>query len=105
MQVAVAKRGLRIGDEEEVAKFYDQRFRSCQQSACKVIAKAWIKLIAPKKQTNHPYTGKDEKAPDWWPKPWGTTREEKIRHKEPDHLHKHGTFSLTFGLLLGAVLT
>lgn len=87
-----SKRGLKIGDSQEVWKLYDQRFRNCQQTACKLIAKAWVKVVEPKKQTNHPYTGSDEKAPDWWPKPWGPTKEQKVRHKEPDHLYKRGEF-------------
>lgn len=87
-----SKRGLKIGDSTEVWKLYDQRFRNCQQTACKLIAKAWVKVVEPKKQTNHPYTGSDEKAPDWWPKPWGPTKEQKVRHKEPDHLYKRGEF-------------
>lgn len=94
VQVVVAKRGLRIGNNEDVWKFYEQRFKSIQQTACKTIAKAWIKLIAPKKQSNHPYTGQEAKAPDWWPKPTGSTKEERVRHKEPDHLHKPGTLLL-----------
>ncbi|KAF9874043.1 ydr124wp-like protein [Colletotrichum karsti] len=81
-------RNLRIGNEKDVWDFYEQRFKNCQQTACKLIAKAWVKVVEPKKQTNHPYTGQDEKAPDWWPKPWGPTKEEKVRHKEPDHLYK-----------------
>ncbi|KAH7349424.1 hypothetical protein B0T11DRAFT_301665 [Plectosphaerella cucumerina] len=80
--------GLQIGDKEAVWKFYDQRFRNCQQTACKLIAKAWVKAIEPKKQTHHPYTGKEAKAPSWWPTPWGSTKEDKVRHKEPDHLYK-----------------
>lgn len=91
VQVVLAKRGIKIGNKDEIWKFYDQRFKNIQQSACKIIAKAWVKLIAPKKQSNHPYTGADAKAPDWWPKPWGQSREEKVRHKEPDHLYKPGT--------------
>ncbi|TDZ60737.1 Uncharacterized protein CTRI78_v004777 [Colletotrichum trifolii] len=71
-------RGLKVGNDKEVWAFYEQRFKNCQQTACKLIAKAWVKVVEPKKQTNHPYTGQDEKAPDWWPKP----------HKEPDHLYK-----------------
>lgn len=85
------KTGLRIDDTEAVWKFYDQRFKNCQQTACKLIAKAWVKAVEPKKQTHHPYTGEDAKAPQWWPKPWGSTKEEKVRHKEPDHLYKRGT--------------
>lgn len=91
VQVVISKRGIKIGNEEEVWKFCDQRFKNIQQTACKLIAKAWVKLIAPKKQSNHPYTGADAKAPDWWPKPWGASRDERVRHKEPDHLYKPGT--------------
>ncbi|KJR80763.1 uncharacterized protein SPSK_05116 [Sporothrix schenckii 1099-18] len=79
---------IRISEEQAIWNIYDQRFRGLQQTACKLIAKAWVKLVEPKKQSTHPYTGSDEKAPDWWPKPWGTTRDEKVRHKEPDHLYK-----------------
>ncbi|KAF4123186.1 Protein of unknown function (DUF2841) [Geosmithia morbida] len=87
------RRAIRVQDSPALWSFYDQRFKSCQQSACKLIAKAWVKAVEPKKQSTHPYTGSDEKAPDWWPKPWGTTKEDKVRHKEPDHLYKRGGFS------------
>ncbi|KAB5570377.1 hypothetical protein GE09DRAFT_1217816 [Coniochaeta sp. 2T2.1] len=82
------RKPIKIGDTDAVWEFYDQRFRNCQQTACKLIAKAWVKAVEPKKQSNHPYTGSDEKAPDWWPRPWGPTRDDKVRHKEPDHLYK-----------------
>lgn len=81
---------LRIGDEEAIWDFYEQRLKDCQQNACKLMAKAWIKIIEPKKQSSHPYTKGEETAPDWWPKPYfdrnGTKR--AVRHKEPDHLRK-----------------
>ncbi|KAI1376790.1 hypothetical protein F4677DRAFT_445112 [Hypoxylon crocopeplum] len=83
-----SKRGITIGDDKAVWGFYEERFKSIQQSACKLIAKAWVKAVEPKKQSTHPYTGADEKAPDWWPKPWGPNKEHKVRHKEPDHLYK-----------------
>ncbi|KAF5024950.1 hypothetical protein F66182_2964 [Fusarium sp. NRRL 66182] len=82
------RKGIKIGNPDEVWNFYEQRFKNCQQTACKLIAKAWVKAVEPKKQSTHPYTGSDEKAPDWWPKPWGPTKEDKVRHKEPDHLYK-----------------
>lgn len=78
---------IMIGNQNEVWDFYGDRLKDCQQTACKLIAKAWIKAVEPKKQSNHPYTGKDERAPDWWPK----AKEQKVRHKEPDHLYKAGT--------------
>ncbi|KAM3509080.1 hypothetical protein MY10362_000789 [Beauveria mimosiformis] len=83
-----SRRGIRVGDSDAVWGFYEQRFKNCQQTACKLIAKAWVKAVEPKKQSTHPYTGSDEKAPDWWPKPWGPTKDDKVRHKEPDHLYK-----------------
>ncbi|KAJ4153195.1 hypothetical protein LMH87_009695 [Akanthomyces muscarius] len=83
-----SRRCIRIGDSDAVWGFYEQRFKNCQQTACKLIAKAWVKAVEPKKQSTHPYTGSDEKAPDWWPKPWGPTKDDKVRHKEPDHLYK-----------------
>lgn len=87
-----SRRGIKIGDSDAVWSFYEQRFKNCQQTACKLIAKAWVKAVEPKKQSTHPYTGSDEKAPDWWPKPWGPTKDDKVRHKEPDHLYKRGKF-------------
>jgi hypothetical protein len=69
-------------------------FKACLQRACKGIAKAWIKAVEPMKQSNHPYAGSDEKAPDWWPKRDGL---DKIRHKEPDHLFKRGQSKLIWG--------
>lgn len=80
--------GIEIQDSEAVWAAYAQGFKNCQQTLCKLIAKAWVKAVEPKKQTAHPYTKNDEGAPDWWPKPWGPTKDEKVRHKEPDHLYK-----------------
>lgn len=85
-----SRRCIKIGDSAAVWGFYEQRFKNCQQTACKLIAKAWVKAVEPKKQSTHPYTGSDEKAPGWWPKAWGPTKDDKVRHKEPDHLYKRG---------------
>ena len=80
---------LRIGDSAEVEKFYACRFKDMQQSSCKVMGKAFVKLVEPKKQTHHPYTKGDGKAPPWWPPTTGDDNV-KVRHKEPDHLLKPG---------------
>lgn len=88
MPVPVMKtQQLVIGNDDEVEKFYSCRFKDMQQSACKVMGKAFVKLVEPKKQTHHPYTKGDDKAPPWWPP---TTGDEnvRVRHKEPDHLLK-----------------
>ncbi|KAI9167492.1 hypothetical protein HJFPF1_03620 [Paramyrothecium foliicola] len=97
--VVSSRRGIKIGDSQAVWSFYEQRFKNCQQTACKSIAKAWVKAVEPKKQTNHPYTGSDQKAPEWWPKPWGPTKEDKVRHKEPDHLYKRERVHLLVHIL------
>ncbi|KAK3692101.1 hypothetical protein B0T22DRAFT_4198 [Podospora appendiculata] len=81
------RRGINIGNAEEVWSFYDLRFRNCQQTACKLIGKAWVKAVAPKKQSTHPYTG--DRIPDWWPTgPFGSGKTDYVRHREPDHLLK-----------------
>jgi hypothetical protein len=89
-----SKRAIVVGNDKELWEFYETRFRGIQQSACKLIAKAWIKAVEPKKQSTHPYTGKDEKAPDWWPQAWGDGKDDRVRHKEPDHLYKKGIYNL-----------
>lgn len=90
---------IMVKDSQQLGLFYEQRFKNCQQAACKVIAKIWIKTVEPKKQSNHPYTGKDGKAPDWWPKKTGNGPENSVRHKEPDHLYKRERL-----ILLGHIL-
>ncbi|KAJ6117919.1 hypothetical protein N7523_005670 [Penicillium sp. IBT 18751x] len=85
---------LRVGDTQEIIKYYESALDHFQQRNCGVIAKAFIKTIEPCKKTRHPYnggkppsgstpgsTGDPEKTkPKWWPP--------GVRHKEPDHLHK-----------------
>ncbi|ESZ92987.1 hypothetical protein SBOR_6653 [Sclerotinia borealis F-4128] len=78
---------LRIGDEDEVEKFYTCRFIDMQQFSCKIMGKAFVKLIEPKKQTHYPYTKGPEKSPPWWPSTFGKF---SVPHKEPDHLRKPG---------------
>jgi len=78
---------LTIGNHAEVTSFLETRFRQLQQLCCKIVAKAWIKVIEPKKQTRFPYNRGDESKPDWWP--------EDVRHKEPDHLMKPGNLTLS----------
>jgi len=81
--------GLKSGDKNELEKFYFLRFKDMQQNACKIIGKAFVKALEPKKQTHYPYTKGADKAPPWWP---NTKGENGVRHREPDHLLKAGTF-------------
>ena len=87
---SIKSQTLIIGNEDEVREFYSCRFKDMQQAACKVIGKAFVKLLEPKKQTNYPYTKEEESAPPWWP------LELKVRHKEPDHQLKSGKISTHF---------
>ncbi|KAI9818465.1 MAG: hypothetical protein M1827_000524 [Pycnora praestabilis] len=78
----VGTRELRVGDRVEMDKFYDTKFLQLLQVNCKWVAKQWIKVIEPKKQTKYPYNGGKDKDPEktkppWWPR--------SIQHKEPDH--------------------
>ncbi|TVY32091.1 Uncharacterized protein LSUB1_G008706 [Lachnellula subtilissima] len=87
---------LVIGDDVEVEKFYFLRFKDLQQSSCKVMAKAFVKLVEPKKQTHHPYTKGAERAPPWWPP---LTGENAVKHKEPDHLYRPERIRLLIHIL------
>lgn len=79
---------LTIGNGPEVTIFLETRFRQLQQLCCKIVSKAWIKVIEPKKQTRFPYNRGEESKPEWWP--------DDVRHKEPDHLMKPGISGLLF---------
>lgn len=83
---------LRVGDEEKILDYYESAFRAFQQINCRQIAKAFIKIIEPRKQVKHPYNGgrgasgergdPEKTKPDWWPA--------GVIHREPDHLKKPG---------------
>lgn len=65
-----------------VEEYYTARFNALQQATCKLVVKAWIKVIEPKKQMKFPYNKGEEFKPAWWP--------EGVKHREPDHLSKQG---------------
>ncbi|KAL2860784.1 DUF2841 domain-containing protein [Aspergillus lucknowensis] len=83
---------LRVGQTKILRKYYEMAFECFQQLNCRVIAKAFVKLVEPRKQVNHPYNGRRTVAgsiqelnpeltkPKWWPS--------GVTHKEPDHLGK-----------------
>ncbi|KAI9837543.1 MAG: hypothetical protein M1819_007194 [Sarea resinae] len=82
---------LEIGDEKALQEFFDTRFKQFQQLNCKAVAKQWIKVVEPKKQTNFPYKAAEDDGPPWWPK--------GVRHREPDHLLKPERLALLMTLL------
>lgn len=65
-----------------IEDYYTSRFAALQQATCKLVVKAWIKVIEPKKQMKFPYNKGEDLKPAWWP--------EGVRHREPDHLSKTG---------------
>ncbi|KAJ6125284.1 hypothetical protein N7471_012601 [Penicillium samsonianum] len=81
-----------LGDEGQLALWYEEAFKKFNQSNCRVLAKGYIKLIEPRKQMVYPYNGRintsgkkqqlDPEAtkPPWWPS--------GVSHQEPDHLLK-----------------
>ncbi|KAJ5522542.1 hypothetical protein N7527_006657 [Penicillium freii] len=83
--ISVKERGL-------LRLYYEKIFQNLQQTNCRIIAKAYIKLVEPRKQVNYPYNGRkivegrtqqlDPEAtkPPWWPR--------GVSHREPDHLPK-----------------
>ena len=85
--ISVKERGL-------LRLYYEKIFQNLQQTNCRIIAKAYIKLVEPRKQVNYPYNGRkivegrtqqlDPEAtkPPWWPR--------GVSHREPDHLPKVG---------------
>lgn len=70
---------------DAIEEYYEARFTALQQATCKLVVKAWIKCIEPKKQINFPYNKGESLRPTWWP--------EGVRHREPDHLSKQGKYS------------
>ncbi|KAI3113415.1 hypothetical protein CBS147333_2853 [Penicillium roqueforti] len=96
---------LRIGDSQKVMAYYEGALKHFQQLNCRMVAKAFIKFIEPRKQVRHPYnggkappgsapgtTGDPEKTkPEWWPP--------GVMHKEPDHLRKEYRIELLLHII------
>ncbi|KAJ5989681.1 hypothetical protein N7481_004891 [Penicillium waksmanii] len=90
---------ISIKDTNFLRRYYEKVFQNIQQTNCRILAKAYVKLIEPQKQVNHPYNGRklaggelhqlspDESKPPWWPP--------GVRHREPDHLLKAGKRALS----------
>jgi hypothetical protein len=102
---AAKRTPIRVGQTDVLRQFYEKAFENLQQLNCRVIAKAFVKLVEPRKQVNHPYNGRrtvmggpcqkldpELTKPKWWPT--------GVQHKEPDHLLKHGVSIAFFPRLL-----
>ncbi|KAL4897673.1 hypothetical protein BDV59DRAFT_197949 [Aspergillus ambiguus] len=94
---------IRVGNRELLRTYYDKAFENFQQLNCRAIAKAFVKLVEPRKQVNHPYNGRKTTAgssqrvdpeltkPKWWPA--------GVTHREPDHLLKADRIRLLVHIL------
>ena len=93
---------VRVSREDVLREWYRHIFERIQSLQCKVMVKAWIAKIQPKKSRFYPYNGGAEATaqglerndtrrhelavPPWWP---GGRRPVSVPHREPDHLDKH----------------
>ncbi|KAJ5109313.1 hypothetical protein N7456_005988 [Penicillium angulare] len=96
---------LRIGDSQKVMNYYEGALKHFQQLNCRMVAKAFIKFIEPRKQVRHPYNGgkappgsapgsggdPEKTKPEWWPP--------GVMHKEPDHLRKEYRIELLLHII------
>ncbi|KAJ5350185.1 hypothetical protein N7541_007912 [Penicillium brevicompactum] len=70
---------ISIIDRNLLRKYYEKAFGHLQQTNCRILAKAYVKLVEPRKQVNYPYNGRKVAAgvtqqldpeatkPPWWP--------------------------------------
>jgi hypothetical protein len=70
--------------QKQFEKLYVKCFSELGR-ANRVMAKAFVKLLEPKKRSKHPYTKGNAGAPEWWP--------DCVVHKEPNHLPKSCKFT------------
>ncbi|KAJ5982346.1 hypothetical protein N7451_012446, partial [Penicillium sp. IBT 35674x] len=94
---------ISVGDKKFLHRYYRKVFRNLQQTNCRIIAKAYVKLVEPRKQTQYPYNGRkvvagktyqlspEETKPPWWPL--------GVSHREPDHLLKAERIALLLHIL------
>lgn len=99
-----------------VNEYYYPAMKMLQQKGCKRVAKYWINVCCPGKQAQSPYNGGKaaERAkkhgdpeydpehlgkftrPDWWPATCNDWENQNVvgfcRHREPDHIKKHGEY-------------
>lgn len=83
---------ISISNKQVLRQYYEKVFQNLQQKNCRVIAKAYVRLVGPHKQAQYPYNGRKtvagkkqqfspkETKPLWWPP--------GVSHQEPNHLPK-----------------
>ncbi|KAJ5769728.1 uncharacterized protein N7511_001779, partial [Penicillium nucicola] len=94
---------IAVNNKSLLRKYYEKVFQNLQQTNCRVIAKAYVRLVEPRKQAQYPYNGRktvagktqqlspEETKPPWWPP--------GVSHREPDHLPKAERIALLVHIL------
>ncbi|KAI2681226.1 hypothetical protein DTO013E5_7821 [Penicillium roqueforti] len=94
---------ISVSNKRVLRQYYEKVFRNLQQKNCRVIAKAYVRLVEPRKQAQYPYNGRktvagkkqqfspEETKPPWWPP--------GVSHREPDHLPKAERIALLVHVL------
>ncbi|KAJ5592857.1 hypothetical protein N7537_009761 [Penicillium hordei] len=96
---------LRVGDTKKVMVYYEDTLKRFLQCTCRVILKAFIKFIEPRKQVKHPNNGGKPppgSAPGTRCNPEKTKLElwpSDVKHKEPDHMVKPDRIKLFLHIL------
>lgn len=90
----LVKDAFRVDDELAVTTTLLNIMHFLQQGPLRIMAKAWIKGICPRKQAKYPYTNKnvdekDREIPPWWP------HEDFCPFREPDHVDKRSNKNST----------
>lgn len=94
---------------DQIRDQYASWFTFLSQKGCKKVLQFWIKRGHPRKQAENPYNGKGDgdktvvvwdkdnpgacTAPHYWPcqTDYLNVKSGSARHREPDHIKKHGT--------------
>ncbi|WVN86601.1 uncharacterized protein L203_101769 [Cryptococcus depauperatus CBS 7841] len=79
----------------EILSYFEERFAAVHQDTCKIVAKAWIKVVEPKKQSKYPYNKGENSRPKWWPK--------DVEHRAPDHISKEQRIALLIHILTSGI--
>lgn len=101
--MSAKKAMISVNDRDLLALYYEKAFENLQQTNCRILAKAYVRLVEPRKQVNYPYNGRKIVAgtprqldpnvtkPPWWPS--------EVSHREPDHLPKAGRRNTIYSTL------
>ncbi|PYH98832.1 hypothetical protein BO71DRAFT_437907 [Aspergillus ellipticus CBS 707.79] len=82
---------LSIRDDASVDTYFNCALSSLSQRSCRFLTQIFIKSIYPQKHQVCPYTGGEEKKPEWWPA--------DVRHGAPTYLSQDENIKVLIGIL------